>query len=117
MITDSSTSKLLIPYLSQIKATYQKARRSIKKRIETKETSHIEPTRLIVPNTEQDRIDTEEALANTPPPANAKPVIEEYFQEQAPLSVEVPDLNQYWEISNGRDSLYGIVIQTDPIMV
>ena len=117
MMTDSSTSKLFIPYLSQFKATYQKARRSIKKRIETKETSHIEPTRLIEPNTEQDRIDTEEAPANTPPPANAEPVIEENFQEQAPLSVEVPDVNQYWEISNGRDSLYGIVIQTDPFMV
>ena len=76
MMTDSSTSKLFIPYLSQFKATYQKARRSIKKRIETKETSHIEPTRLIEPNTEQDRIDTEEAPANTPPPANAEPVIE-----------------------------------------
>ena len=26
-------------------------------------------------------------------------------------------VNQYWDISNGRDSLYGIVIQTDPFMV
>ena len=93
MMTDSSTSKLFIPYLSQFKATYQKARRSIKKRIETKETSHIEPI-LIEPNTEQDRIDTEEAPANTPPPANAESVIEENFQERAPLSVEVPDVNQ-----------------------
>ena len=33
IMTDASTSKLFIPYLSQFKATYQKARRSIKKRI------------------------------------------------------------------------------------
>ena len=33
---DSGTSKLFIPYMSQFRATIQKARRSIRKRIETK---------------------------------------------------------------------------------
>ena len=37
--------------------------------------------------------------------------------KKAPPPEEAPDVNQYWEISNGRDSLYGIVIQTNPLMV
>ena len=28
-----------------------------------------------------------------------------------------PDINQYWEISNGKDSLYAYVVETDPFMV
>ena len=35
-VNNSNTSKLLTPYLSQIRATYQKARRSVKQRIESK---------------------------------------------------------------------------------
>ena len=35
-MTDGNTSKLFVPYLSQFRATYQKARQSIKKRIESK---------------------------------------------------------------------------------
>ena len=35
-MTNSNISKLFIPYLSQFRATYQKARRSVKKRIESK---------------------------------------------------------------------------------
>ena len=36
IITNGNTSKLFIPYLSQFRATCQKARRSINKRIESK---------------------------------------------------------------------------------
>ena len=36
IMTNGNTSKLLIPYLFQFRATYQKARRSVKKRIESK---------------------------------------------------------------------------------
>ena len=36
IMTNGNTSKLFIPYLSQLRATYQKARRSLKKRIESK---------------------------------------------------------------------------------
>ena len=35
-MTYGNTSKLFIPYLSQFRVTYQKARRSVKKRIESK---------------------------------------------------------------------------------
>ena len=30
---------------------------------------------------------------------------------------ETPDIGQYWEISNGNDSLYALVIEKDPFMV
>ena len=33
---DNKTSTLFIPYISQFRATYQKARRSLKKRVDTK---------------------------------------------------------------------------------
>ena len=36
IMTNGNTSKLFIPYLSQFKMAYQKARRSAKKRIESK---------------------------------------------------------------------------------
>ena len=36
IMTNGNTSTLLIPYLSQFRATYQKVRRSVKKRIESK---------------------------------------------------------------------------------
>ena len=35
-MTNGNTSKLFVPYLSQFRATYQKARRTVKKRIESK---------------------------------------------------------------------------------
>ena len=35
-MTNGNTLKLFIPYLSQFRVTYQKARRSVKKRIESK---------------------------------------------------------------------------------
>ena len=30
---------------------------------------------------------------------------------------EKPEINQYWEISNSKDSLYAYVVETDPFMV
>ena len=30
---------------------------------------------------------------------------------------EKPEIKQYWEISNGKDSLYARVVETDPFMV
>ena len=37
-MTNGNTSKLFVPYLSQFRVTYQKARRTVKKRIESKVT-------------------------------------------------------------------------------
>ena len=36
IMKDNKTSKLFIPYMSQFRATYEKERRSLKKRIATK---------------------------------------------------------------------------------
>ena len=63
-MTDASTSKLFIPYLSQFRATYQKARRRIKKRIHSKQTSIVEATQLIETNIQQDQVDTEQTPVN-----------------------------------------------------
>ena len=30
---------------------------------------------------------------------------------------EKPELNQYWEISNGKSSLYAYIVEMDPFMV
>ena len=112
-MTDASTSKLFIPYLSQFRATYQKARRRIKKRIHSKQTSIVEATQLIETNIQQDQVDTEQTPVNALAAKNIETtqLIETNTQE------ETPDVKQYWEISNGRDSLYDIVIQTNPLMV
>ena len=119
IMTDGSTSKLFIPYMSQFRATYQKARRSIKKRVESK-TSHMKT------NTQQDQVnDTDQISVNVSPSeeVEAAQFIEsnpeqlEATSNDDPPPKETPDVNQYWEISNGRDSLYGIVIQTNPLMV
>ena len=32
-------------------------------------------------------------------------------------SCEDPDIGQYWEISNGKDSIYAQVVEKDPFMV
>ena len=32
-------------------------------------------------------------------------------------SSEDPDIGQYWEISNGKDSIYAQVVKKDPFMV
>ena len=32
-------------------------------------------------------------------------------------SSEDPDIGQYWEISNGKDSIYAQVVEKDPFMV
>ena len=40
IVEDSGISKFFIPYMSQFRATFQKGRRSIKKRIETKASAN-----------------------------------------------------------------------------
>ena len=85
----------------------------IKKRIHSKQTSIVEATQLIETNIQQDQVDTEQTPVNALAAKNIETtqLIETNTQE------ETPDVKQYWEISNGRDSLYDIVIQTNPLMV
>ena len=44
VMTNGNTSKLFVPYLSQFRVTYQKAQRSVKKRIEYTVRSHLSIT-------------------------------------------------------------------------
>ena len=104
------TSKLFIPYLSQFRATYPKARRSVKKRIESK-----------VPEKSAQEIDSHNIVeisakgeVETVTPADS------LSDETISINIEnneKPEINQYWEISNGKGSLYAYVVETDPFMV
>ena len=57
-MTNGNKSKLFIPYLSQFKATYQEARRSVKRRIESKvpekSTQEINSHNIVEISTEGD---------------------------------------------------------------
>ena len=97
IITDSTPSKLFIPYLSQFRATYEKAWRSLKKRIEAK-SSENEPRN---PQEFERRGNTGNRDFQTVIPPNEEPSTWNGLAD-----TEEPDVNQYWEISNGKDSLY-----------
>ena len=110
IMTNGNKSKLFIPYLSQFRATYQKDRRSVKKRIESKvpeqSTQDIDSHNIIEISTEGE--------VETVTPADS------LSDETVSINIEhneKPEINQYWEISNGKDSLYGHVVETDPFMV
>ena len=110
IITTSSTSKLFIPYFSQFRATYQKAWRSVKKRIASKvpekSTQEIGSDNIVEMSTEGE--------VETVMPADS------LSDETIGINIEnneKPQINQYWETSNGKDSLYAYVAETDPFMV
>ena len=87
-MTNGNTSKLFIPYLSQFRATYQKARRSVKKRIESKvpekSTQEIDSHNIVEISTEgevetvtpDDSLSDETISINTE--NNEKPEINQY---------------------------------------
>ena len=110
VITNGNTSKLSIPDLSQFRTTYQKARRSAKKRIESKipdnSTQEIDSHNIVEISTEGD--------VETFTPADL------LSDETISINIEnneKPEITQYWEKSNGKDSLYACVVETDPFMV
>ena len=109
-MTNGNSSKLFIPYLSQFKVTYQKARRSVKNRIEfevpEKSTQEIYSHNIVEISTEGE--------VETLTPADS------LSDETICINIEnneKPEINQYWEVSNGKDSLYAYVVETDPFMV
>ena len=110
VMTNGNSSKLFIPYLSQFKVTYQKARRSVKNRIEfevtEKSTQEIYSHNIVEISTEGE--------VETLTPADS------LSDETICINIEnneKPEINQYWEVSNGKDSLYAYVVETDPFMV
>ena len=90
--------------------TYQKARRSVKKRIESKvpekSTQEIDSHNIVEIFTEGE--------VETVTPADS------LSDETISINIEnneKPEIIQYWEISNGKDSLYAYFVETDPFMV
>ena len=104
-----NTSNLFIPHLSQFRATYQKAWRSVKKRIESKvpEKSNQE---IYLHNIVE--ISTEGEVETVTP---ADSLSDESININTENN-EKQEINQYWETSNGKGSLYGYVVETDLFM-
>ena len=98
-----------MPYLSQFRATYQKARRSAKRRMESnvpESTQEIDSHNVIEISTE--------GKIETIAPAD--------FLSDETISINIennekPEINQYWEISNSKDSLSTYVSETDSSMI
>ena len=103
---DSGTSKFFIPYMSQFRATFQKALRSIKKRIETKasanpQLSKIDNVKLPV----EGSLNNAEAATQPMEPATKSNGDETTLYVPIDSSSEDPDIGQYWEIINGKNSI------------
>ena len=98
-----------MPYLSQFRATYQKARRSVKRRMESnvpESTQEIDSHNVIEISTE--------GKIETVAPADS------LSEETISINIEnneKPEINQYWEISNSKDSLSTNVSETDSSMI
>ena len=98
-----------MPYLSQFRATYQKAPRSVKRRMESnipESTQEIDSHNVIEISTE--------GKIETIAPAD--------FLSDETISINIennekPEINQYWEISNSKDSLSTYVSETDSSMI
>ena len=87
-MTNGNTSKLFVPYLSQFRATYQKARRSVKKRIESKvpekSTQEIDSHNIVEISTEG------EVETVIPADSLSDETISIYIENN-----EKPEINQY----------------------
>ena len=98
-----------MPYLSQFRATYQKARRSVKRRMESnvpESTQEIDSHNVIEISTE--------GKIETIAPADS------LSDETISINIEnneKPEINQCWEISNSKDSLSTYVSETDSSMI
>ena len=109
-MTIGNTSKLFIPYLSQFRETYQKARQSVKEQTESKapekSTQEIDSHNIVEIS--------KECEVETVTPADS------LSDDNISVNIEnneKPEINQYWEISDGKDSLYTYVVETDPFTV
>ena len=118
IIEDSGTSKLFISYMSQFRATFQKARRSIKKRIETKASANPQLSKK-----DNVKLPVEGPLNNVEAANQPMEPVTQSNGDETALDVstdgcsEDPDIGQYWEISNREDSIYAQVAEKDPFMV
>ena len=110
IITKGNTAKLFMSYFSQFRATYQKARRSVKKRIDSKvsekSTQEIDSNNIVEISTEGEfeTVTLADSLSDETISINIE-------------NNENPEIKQYWEISTGKDSLHAYVVETDPFIV
>ena len=92
--------------MSQFRATFQKARRSIKKRIETKASANPQLSKK--DNVElpvEGPLNNAESATHPMEPAIQSNGDETALDSSIDGSREDPDIGQYWEISNGEDSI------------
>ena len=118
IMEDSGTSKLFIPYMSQFQVTFQKARHSIKKRIET--ISSANPQLSKKDNVElpvEGPLNNAEAATQPMEPATQSNRDLTALDVSIDGSGEDPDIGQYWEASNSKHSIYSQVVEKDPFMV
>ena len=90
--------------------TYQNDRRSVKKRIQSKVPEKLTRETNSHNITEISR----EGEIETVLP------VDSISDETISINIknnEKPEINQYWEISNGKDSLYAYVVETDRFVV
>ena len=110
IVTNGNTSKLSIPYLSQFRAAYQKGQRSVKRRIESKVPGK---STQVIDSHNIAEISTESELETATP---ADSLSDETISINNKNN-EKQEINQKWEISNSKDSLYAYVVETDRFMV
>ena len=116
IMKDSSTSESFIPYMSQFRATFQKARRSIKKRIEVSANPQLSKKDNVELPVEGP-LNNAEAATQPMEPATQSNGDETGLDVSIDGSSEDPDIGQHWEISNGKDSIYVQVVEKDPFPV
>ena len=99
IMTNGNTSKWFIPYLSQFSVTYQKARHSVKKRIVSK-----------IPEKSNQGIDSHN-IVEISIEGEVETVTQADSLSDETISIHIknnekPKINQYWGITNGKDSFY-----------
>ena len=105
--------------MSQFRATYQKARRSLEKRINTKAStvnSNLQEQQVGDPVDDTETPvdiqleDNELAIVSSPKETST-------LGEPALRNSEKPEIGQYWEISHCNNSLNTLIIEKDPYIV
>ena len=98
------------PYLYQFRETHQKSWRSVKKRIESKVPE--KSTQKIYSHNTAEIFTKDEVETITSADSLSDKTISIKTEKN-----EKAEINQFWEISNGKDSLYAYVAGTDLFIV
>ena len=97
---------------------FRKLDAALKKRIETKASANPELSKK--DNVElpvEGPLNNAKAATQPMEPATQSNGDETALDVSIDGSSEDPDIGQYWEISNGKDSIYAQVVEKDPFMV